>query len=57
MTPSLQLPVLAIAADAHSCHPMTEPLLDTWWLNLTPNHKAQLFERDLNQDGGHFATL
>jgi hypothetical protein len=45
--------VYALAIDAHNVHPMTEPMLDAWWANLTPEQKGEIYDRDLGTDASY----
>lgn len=40
--------VYAIALDDHNVHCMTEDMLDEWWVSLSPEQKAVVYEADLD---------
>lgn len=41
--------ILAIVKDEHSCHAMTEELLDTWWNAMAPEEKADIYLASLGE--------
>lgn len=42
--------VYLVALDGDSAQCFTEPALDGWWENLSPERKAEIFDRDLEGD-------
>ena len=42
--------IYLVTLDGNSAQCFTEPALDGWWENLTPDRKAEIFERDLDGD-------
>ncbi len=42
--------IYAIVSDEHNLIAMTEGMLDEWFVSLSPERKAEIFEADLDSD-------
>lgn len=42
--------IYAVVSDEHNLIAMTEGMLDVWFLSLSPERKAEIYEADLDSD-------